>query len=140
MQDEAIVETTKEQGGGADVIADIEGVEVTGDFEPGPGDVSAPKSPAPEIPTEQLVLMLVGPLFDILAPAWEVTDGEKQLIAAAYAPVIDKYFPDLDLGPELGAVAVTALVFGPRYSKPRRVEKKEEGRDDGDQSKHQPPE
>jgi hypothetical protein len=124
---------------GDDVIKRLESIDA-GDFEPGPEDVLGPeKEKEPEIPTSQVLVMVIGPLFDILAPAWEVSDEEKQSLAGAYAPVVDKYFPGMDAGPEIVAIAITAMVIAPRMGKPRKiVEKEKEGGEGGSQSEHQP--
>lgn len=82
---------------------------------PGAGEEEAAPGPS----TGQVIAMILRPMFDILAPAWNVTDMECGMLGETYGAVIDKYFPDLDLGPELAAVVTTAIVFGPRMKKPR---------------------
>ena len=100
---------------------------------PGPEDVAspAPEPESPDIPTDQILLMAIGPLFDIFAPAWNVTEQEKTMLAGAYAQVVDKYFPDIAMGPEFTAIAITGMVIAPRIGQPMR---EEEGAEDGDQS------
>lgn len=57
----------------------------------------------------------------IIAPAWEVSESEAGALAAAYVPLVEKYMPGgLRFGPELQAIAVTMIVFGPRIGKPRK--------------------
>lgn len=83
------------------------------------GDQDAPAGPS----TGELLAALLRPTFDIVAPDWRVTDSECEMLGQAYGAVIDKYFPDLEMGVELTAVLVTAAVLGPRLRKPRRQEK-----------------
>lgn len=120
-----------------EAIQALEGVLVE-DFEPGPDDVSGADEKGLELETSQVLLMVIGPLADILAPAWGITETEKKTLAEAYAPVIDKYWPDLAVWPEVTAIAVTGIVFAPRIGKPRQEQ--QEGGKDGDKSKHQPTE
>lgn len=72
-----------------------------------------------ELPTDQVLIMAMSPLFDVLAPNWSVSTEEKQALAGAYAPVIDKYFGGVSVGVELQAVIVTVMIFAPRLSVPR---------------------
>lgn len=78
----------------------------------------------PDIPTDQLLRMLLAPLFGLLAPAWGVTQQEIGQLAEAYGAVVDKYFPNglTAFGPELAAGMVTIAVIGPRMGKPRKIE------------------
>ncbi len=64
---------------------------------------------------------LLTPGFDVLAPAWEVSAKEITALSEAYAAVAAKYYPDPDaLGPEVGAVLLTAMVILPRAKLPRK--------------------
>lgn len=87
----------------------------------GEGAASGPESEAPPSgpSTGEVLSALLRPTFDLLAPAWKVSDAECKMLGEAYGTVIDKYFPNFDLGPELGAVFVTFAVFGPRMRMPR---------------------
>jgi hypothetical protein len=116
----------------ADPLEQLEHLTIDGDFEPGPDDVTSPEPEAPEIPTAQVVQMVIGPLFDIFAPNWEVSDQEKELLAGAYGDLLDKYFPDMKTGPEIGAIIVTGMVIAPRIGKPMKEPEEEEGAADGD--------
>lgn len=78
---------------------------------------------APDMTTAKVLTELLKPTFRLLAPNWEVTDDECAMLGAAYGAVVDKYFPDLDLGVELTAALVTLAVFGPRWGKPAKVPK-----------------
>ena len=75
------------------------------------------------IPTSDLLLGILSPAFDILAPNWNVKGNEKQAIAEAYGGLIDKYFPEGNFASayslEISAVLVTATVFGSRIGTPR---------------------
>lgn len=69
----------------------------------------------------ELLTALLRPTFDIMAPNWQVSDMECAMLGAAYGAVLDKYFPDLEIGVELAAVLATAAVFGPRMRRPMKV-------------------
>lgn len=62
--------------------------------------------------------------FAVLAPAWAVTPEECQALGDGYAAVIEKYWPGAgcQMGPEITAVLLTAMVVGPRLGKPRKPE------------------
>ena len=79
--------------------------------------------PSPEIPTADLVRPLVQLVCGTVAPAWKISKGEQDTLTDAYAAVIDKYFPGgLSMGPEVGALLVTAAIIGPRLGQPMREE------------------
>jgi hypothetical protein len=86
-----------------------------------------------DLPTDQVLLMAIGPLFDVICPNWNVSPEEKQALAGAYAPVVDKYFGGVSMGVELQAVAITAMILAPRIGTPRvaKPEKKEESMEQG---------
>lgn len=74
----------------------------------------------PKIPTADVLHLLLVPLAERVAPAWALTAAELRSLADAWGVVLDKYFPDLNLGVELQAAIVTFAVFGPRWGTPRR--------------------
>lgn len=76
--------------------------------------------------TGEVLTALLIPTFKIMAPAWEVTDGECAMLGEAYGAVLDKYLPDLSIGVELSAALATLAVFGPRWGKPTKVAPKKE--------------
>lgn len=74
---------------------------------------------------KSIFVQLLGPGFAVLAPNWGVQGQEVEALADAYAPLMAKYFPDASqVGPEVGAILVTAAVIAPRLSTPRKVEDK----------------
>ncbi len=75
--------------------------------------------------TGDVLTSLLRPTFDIMAPAWRVSDTECALLGHAYGAVLDKYFPNIDWGVELAALLATAAVFGPRMRTPRHHPKPE---------------
>lgn len=85
----------------------------------------APQGP----PTRDVLVMVLGPLFNALRPTWGVTDKEVELLADGWAPVIDKYFPEFNLGVELNAALITVMVLGPRLGsrKAERVDDDQDG-------------
>lgn len=89
------------------------------------GEEKATAAPAaqqvPSIPTAALIAPLVALFCNVVAPAWGINDTEQKTLADAYAAVVDKYFPDgVPMGPEVGALMVTAAVFMPRIGKPMK--------------------
>ena len=83
-----------------------------------PGAAAAPPQPS----TADVLGPLIGAAFRIVAPAWGVSEAEARELAGAWAPVLDKYFPDgLVLSIEFNAVIVTLALIGPRWGKPRQL-------------------
>lgn len=74
----------------------------------------------PKPKTGELIGALLIPTFKHMAPLWGVADEECMMLGEAYGAVIDKYFPDLNFGPEAEAVFVTLAIFGPRWGTPMR--------------------
>jgi len=69
-----------------------------------------------------IIAQLLAPSFAVLTPNWNVQKAEVEGLADAYAPLLAKYFPDTsNVGPEIGAVIVTAAVIVPRLSIPRKL-------------------
>ena len=144
MSEQTTVETTAENDDTARVIEELEGaagsINEAGDFVPEPAAIDeGPGDDGQTIPTAELVAPLVGLLCATVAPAWNISPEEQQQLSGAYAAVIDKYFPDgVPLGPEVGAVMVTAAIVMPRLGQPLKVEKEAtpegEKEADGDQS------
>lgn len=79
--------------------------------------------PQPDIPTTEMLNAVLVPMFATLCPNWVVTNEECAQVAQAWGPVLDKYFPDwvTKFGVEVNAVLITVLVFGPRWSTPRKI-------------------
>lgn len=83
------------------------------------GDGAPSADAGPDIPTKDALSLFLSPLCEVIFPAWNVQPAEIALLADAYAPVIDKYFPD-GFGIEVQALVATAIVFGPRLRMPRK--------------------
>lgn len=80
------------------------------------------------LPTSDLLLGIINPLFDVVTPNWGISSDEKIALANAYGSLVDKYFPDgvhNQYGVEITALLVTATVFGSRAGVPRVLEEKE---------------
>ena len=136
MTDQPHVETTPELSPeqAAELAAmDAAAAELVPEL-PGQGPDQEPEQEAQKkIPTAELVQPLVGLLCVSLAPAWAITNEEQAELSGAYALVIDKYFPDgVPMGPELGAVMITAAIVMPRLGKPLK-EPEPEGADNADE-------
>jgi len=109
----------------SDVLNDLGNIQVDNDdFTTNQAELEQEEKES--LPTSQLVLMAISPLFDVFAPNWGVEDSEKEALAGAYAEVIDEYFPDIEASPIVGAVIVTGMVFAPRIGTPRVLEKKDD--------------
>ena len=127
----------------AETLADLESlggeIDGGGDFVPA-ADQPAPEPEPESIPTAELVAPLVGLFCATVAPAWNIGPVEQEQLAGVYAAVIDKYFPGgVPMGPEVGAVMVTAAIVVPRLGQPLKLAAKEAG-DDGEKSEHGAPE
>lgn len=83
-----------------------------------------PAGAAGDLGTAAIVAELLTVGFPVFAPAWNVQANEIDLLAGAWAPVIDKYIPDLSrfIGVEVQALVVTFAVLGPRLTRPRTVD------------------
>lgn len=88
---------------------------------------------------KELIVQLLIPTFQLMAPAWNVQESEIDALGEAYAAVLSKYCPEglSRWGPELTAGLTTVAVFGPRMRAglPRKVlekpaEKPEQGEAD----------
>lgn len=66
----------------------------------------------------------LAPTFGFVAPNWKVPANEVEMLAEAYADCLLHYYPDgfAAIGPALGAVMATIVVFGPRLQTPLREE------------------
>lgn len=68
--------------------------------------------------------MILGPGFELLAPAWNIQKQEVDALAEAYAVLIEKYFPGglTTFGAEINAALVTIAILAPRIKMPRKIE------------------
>lgn len=112
------------------------GVNKDGDFEPSPELESEQLPESNNIPTAELLGPIIGLLCASVAPAWDISPDEQSNLCEAYGALADKYFPEgVPMGPEVGAVLVTASIVMPRLGQPLKIEEKKEA-DNGDQSEH----
>lgn len=98
----------------------VEGEHITADEAKaaGLGGDASEAEPQPSM-TGKVIGDLLKPTFANLAPLWNVTDTECDMLGQAYGAVLDKYFPG-GMGVEATAVIVTLAVFAPRWGKPAR--------------------
>ena len=74
-----------------------------------------------------IIGILLGAGFGIVAPNWNVQKSEVDALSDAYAPLLDKYFPDISLmGAEIAAVLTTAAIIVPRLGMDRKIEDRDE--------------
>lgn len=113
-------------------ISELEGLD-TGDHIPLPDiDGVGHSSQNESIPTDQMLVPIVGLLCSSIAPAWDISVDEQNQLVTAYAMLINKYFPDgLPMGPEVAAIMITASIVLPRLGQPLK-----ENPASGDQSEH----
>ena len=107
--------------------SNVESVQSTPDQEQRPEDV----------PTGEIIASFMEITFNgLIAPRrglhWEMKRDECQAVGNAYGAVIDKYFPDLNVGVEFTAIIVTISVFGPRVAADARLRAEQEPTDAGD--------
>jgi len=100
-----------------------------------PGQDEPGQELATQIPSADLIRPLVVLVCTAVVPAWKIGKAEQDTLAEAYGAVIDKYFPGgIEMGPELGAVLVTAAIIVPRLGQPMRdPEPEPENKQEGDQ-------
>jgi len=58
-----------------------------------------------------------------LGDHWKLADQERSDLADAYATLLEKYFPNFRSGPELAAIVVTFVVFGPRIAETAKLKR-----------------
>ena len=89
-----------------------------------PAAIAAAEAADQEMPTGEVLALVMGPAFEVLAPNWKISDSEARQLANAYGAVIDKHFPGAlgNFGIELTAVVMTLAVIAPRMHKPRKLE------------------
>lgn len=96
-------------------MAGLLAVDVGADPGPEPGQ---PGQAGPVLmPTKELLLPAIEMMSVTVFSSWQLQAAECEQLAESYGAVIDKYFPGGagELGPELSAVIVTAMVVLPRY-------------------------
>ncbi len=123
--------------------------DVAGEYIPGSDGPGPEQQQGPQHSTADVLAPVLQITFGLIASRrgqhWALSDGEAKEAAEAYGTVIDKYFPDVNTGPELTAVIVTLAIVGPRLGQDRVVaarkakaereaENKEQGGVDGDTS------
>lgn len=106
---------------------DIAGLEADLKSMPSEGGPN-PVDPGPS--TADILEQLLGPTFEIVCPNWQISSLETKQLAGAYGQVIDKYFPDVNLGCEMAAILLTVGILGtrigtPRHKEPKKPEKSE---------------
>lgn len=62
---------------------------------------------------------------------WKMDEAEAREAGKAYGALLDKYYPDMQLGPEAAAVTVTAMIFLPRVAMDKALAE-EKGRRDAE--------
>lgn len=107
--------------------------EMAGETGPDSGQGPDGSDTGPEIDTAEFIEGIAAPMFAIMAPDL-LKPAEVKALAGAWAPVIDKYFPDLNLGVELNAAIVTLAIVGPKVAAAKAEKKAEAERQEaGDQ-------
>ncbi len=82
------------------------------DPEPGPQPQNRETAEA----MAQIVYVSFTLLAKVRGPHWAIEEDDARDAGIAYGAVVDKYFPDIEIGPELAALMITAGLFGPRIA------------------------
>jgi len=92
------------------------------------GGDSAPAVSVPEIPTAELLKPVLSVSWSVLNPSHPLSDGHSAALAEAYAPLIDKYFPNIanSMGVELNAVIITGMVIAERMAESAAIRAEKE--------------
>ena len=127
-----------EAGAAAEEAQDQEGEFIPGETQPEPEQSQTANVLAP------MLQITFGLIAARRGKHWALSDGEADEAGKAYGAVIDKYLPDVAMGPEVTAVMITLAIVGPRLGEDKRQEAKKaaaESKQDkesganGDQSK-----
>lgn len=78
------------------------------------------------VPTDDLLVPILKSTFSVACPNWKVTDEQFNMLAQAYAPVIDKYDLFKYIGVEVNALIMTVIIFQPFAGTPRRLPKNQQ--------------
>ena len=124
MKNNGDIEMQKQADDAADPIPE-EAAAILGEVETDDPTATAAEGEqqiGPQVPTKELVAPLVSLVCMAVVPAWEISQDEQGALADSYAAVIDKYFPEgISMGPELGALLVTAAIIAPRLGRPMKA-------------------
>ena len=95
------------------------------------------QAPAPDtMDSAQLIAIVLSSanvLLERVGPHWIITPAENAQLADVWAPILDKYFPALQMSKEWGAICATAMIMAPKYIQHEQLKRKS----DGDKSKPQ---
>lgn len=121
------------------LAAEAEAEEVQGgEYIPGQGEQAEPEPAGPA--TGEIIAPILQITFGLIASRrgahWALTDQEAIEAGNAYGAVMDKYFPDAPMGPEVTAVIVTLAIVGPRVGEDKRkaAAAEKEGGQSGEES------
>lgn len=92
--------------------------------------------PQPSMDNAQILGIAISSLNVILERVgehWIITPQENAQLANAWAPVLDKYFPDFQMSIEFAAITSTVIIMAPKYIQHEQLRRTS----DGDKSKSQ---
>lgn len=106
-------ETPELAGPDLGMLADLAGGDAPQNPEPPRQDIRLRADTVAEY--KMILTGTLGPVFQLLAPGWQVQPAEVALLAESWAAVLFKYAPDgLDDLPEITAALATAAIIAPR--------------------------
>lgn len=73
-----------------------------------------------KIPTASIAAGAFHTTFNLLAPAWQISQQECGALGEAWAPILDKYLPGILDNIFGAAIATTMIVVGPRLGHPMK--------------------
>lgn len=115
------------------------------DFEPkkGEGPSNSKTQKEPDEKAVGMISLLYLGIFGVLAARlgdhWQLNEAELKSLAEPTVMVVQKYYPDAKVGPEIALVAAVIMVVVPRLLVPPVIEGElVEGEESGDKSEHKP--
>ena len=111
---------------------DLEALLALADQDPQTSSADQARAKLDDIETIELVKLLCSMGFNLGAPNWHVTEAEIENLADPTARLIDKYFPDIDLGVELQCAICWGLLLLSRRGVSRYADPEVEKDDDAE--------
>lgn len=110
-----------------------------GEYIPSENDIKTDGStPQPEVSTGQLCTGCLSLIFGAVAMRkgdhWALTEEEASMLGDSTGAVLDKYFPDMSLGPEVALLGAAAMIVMPRIEIDQKAAQEKQGGEDGDKS------
>lgn len=95
--------------------------DASADYVPGVAEPDAPPGPSSAEMMQQLLMLSFGIIAIRNGAHWRLSSEEAEQLGTAYGALLDKYFPGMNAGPELTAIALTGMVLIPRVLADRAI-------------------